>query len=48
MIPNVTPGSHTFEAGQNVPGTVWDSETVYINVGSNYVTLYPLMIIITI
>jgi hypothetical protein len=48
MIPNVTPGSHTFEAGQNVPGTVWDSETVYINVGSNYVTLYPLMILIII
>jgi hypothetical protein len=47
-IPNVTPGSHTFEVGQNVPGTVWDSETVYINVGSNYVTLSPLMIIIMI
>ena len=48
MIPNVTPGSHTFEAGQNVPGTTWDSKTVYINVGSNYVTLSPLMIIIMI
>jgi len=47
-IPNVTPGFHTFEAGQNVPGTTWDSETVNINVGSNYVTLYPLMIIIMI
>ena len=47
-IPNVTPGFHTFEAGQYVPGTAWDSETVYINVGSNHVTLYPLMIIIMI
>ena len=47
-ITNVTPGFHTFEAGQNVPGTAWDSETVYINAGSNYVTLYPLMIIIII
>jgi hypothetical protein len=48
MIPTVTPGSHTFEVGQNVPGAIWDSETVYINVGPNYVTLYPLMIIMTI
>ena len=48
MIPNVTPGTHTFEAGQNVVGTTYDSETVNINVGSNYVTLYPLMIIIMI
>ena len=48
MIPNVTPGLHTFEAGQNVPGTVWDSETVNINPGSNYVTLYPMLIMIII
>ena len=48
MIPNVTPGSHTFEAGQNVPGSTYDSETVYINAGSNSVTLSPLMIIIMI
>ncbi len=43
MIPNVTPGSHTFKA-ENVPGTVYDSVTVNINVGSNHVTLQPLMI----
>jgi len=48
MIPNVTPGSHTFEVGQNVPGTVWGSETVYIWAGSNNVTLQPLMIMIMI
>ncbi len=47
-IPNVAPGSHTFEVGQNVPGTIWDSETVSINVGPNNVILSPLMIIIMI
>jgi len=48
VIPNVTPGTHTFEAGQNIPGSTYDSETVYINVGSNYISLLPLMIIIMI
>jgi hypothetical protein len=48
MIPSVTPGLHTFEVGQNVPGSVWDSETIYISAGSNYVTLSPLMVIIVI
>ncbi len=48
VIPNVTPGTHIFEAGQNIPGSTYDSETVYINVGSNYISLFPLMIIIMI
>ncbi|MCK5767908.1 MAG: hypothetical protein KAH35_06005 [Candidatus Atribacteria bacterium] len=48
VIPNVTPGTHIFEAGQNIPGSTYDSETVYINVGSNYISLSPLMIIIMI
>ena len=43
MIPNVTPGVHTFEAGHNVPGSTYDSTTVYIDAGPNYVTLEPLM-----
>ena len=48
VIPNVTPGTHIFEEGQNIPGSTYDSETVYINVGSNYISLFPLMIIIMI
>ena len=42
-IPNVTPGTYTFEAGQNVTGSTYDSITVYIDAGPNYVTLEPLM-----
>ena len=48
VIPNVTPGTHVFEEGQNIPGSTYDSETVYINVGSNYISLSPLMIAIAI
>ncbi len=48
VIPNVTPGTHIFEEGQNIPGSTYDSGTVYINVGSNYISLSPLMIAIMI
>ncbi len=44
VIPNVIPGTHIFEEGQNIPGSTYDSGTVYINVGSNYISLSPLMI----
>ena len=44
-IPNVTPGLHTFEVGQNVWGSYYASKTVNIHTGSNYVTLYPMLII---
>lgn len=44
-INNVAPGMHTFEAGQNIPGEFYDSKTVNINVGTNFVTLTPLLIV---
>lgn len=44
-INNVSPGSHTFAVGQNIIGSYYDSKTVNINVGANYVTLIPMLII---
>jgi len=41
MITNVTPGWHTFSAYEYWWYSIWDSKTVYINAGTNYVTLYP-------
>jgi len=47
-INDVAPGTHTFEANQNIPGEFYASKTVTTNTGTNFVTLSPLLVVVMI